>query len=429
MPRSLRVHKSHIDDVKLAVPRHGYPRQKDLAEALNLSLTTVSNFLNGKPVDYLNFIEICAQLDLEWGDIASFHNDDDLTPFVPDASEFHPDSHASYEEDLNHLIYIERPPIEHSCSEALLQAGALVRIKAPSLMGKSALLAHILPHLKDRGFQVASVNFHLAEATDFDTLDAFLRWFCITVGQRLRQPNRLADVWDERFSTAKTNCTQYFEEYLLPTVGSPVVLCLDAVDRIFPYPKVAAEFLGLLRAWHEQAKISPIWRHLRLVVMHSTEIYLQLNINESPFNVGLAIELPEFTLEQVNELADRHELTLNTSQIQQLFDLVGGHPYLVQQAFSYLKDRGEDSYDALLQTAATEAGIYRDHLRKHWSVFRKHPERIETLKMLVHSDGPIRLKPSQTYQLYSRGLVRLRGNDVMIRCHLYREYFADQLTA
>lgn len=49
---------------------------------------------------------------------------------------------------------------------------------------------------------------------------------------------------------------------------------------------------------------------MRLVVIHSTEVYVTLQLNQSPFsNVGFPIELPNFNSEQVQELAKRYGLT------------------------------------------------------------------------------------------------------------------------
>lgn len=39
-----------------------------------MSQSTVSNFLNGKPVDYANFIELCRVLAHEWRDIADLED-------------------------------------------------------------------------------------------------------------------------------------------------------------------------------------------------------------------------------------------------------------------------------------------------------------------------------------------------------------------
>ena len=90
---------------------------------------------------------------------------------------------------------------------------------------------------------------------------------------------------------------------MMTAADSPLVLYLDDVDALFPYPEVYEDFFGLLRSWYEKARSRPNWKKLRLAIAHSTDVYIRLNINRSPFNVGLAIELPELTREQVQELA------------------------------------------------------------------------------------------------------------------------------
>ncbi len=98
-----------------------------------------------------------------------------------------------------------------------------------------------------------------------------------------------------------------------------------------------------------------------------------MNINQSPFNVGLPIELPEFTADQVQDLAGRHGLSWNTSQIGRLMGMVGGHPYLVRLALYHIH-RGDTTLEGLLREAATEAGLYGDHLRRHLWNLEQHPE-------------------------------------------------------
>ncbi len=106
---------------------------------------------------------------------------------------------------------------------------------------------------------------------------------------------------------SKQKCGNYFQRYLLATITSPLTLGLDEVDRVFQYPEIAQEFFGLLRAWHEKGKNEQAWQKLRLVISHSKEVYIPLNINQSPFNVGLPIELPELNHQQINELVQKHQ--------------------------------------------------------------------------------------------------------------------------
>lgn len=71
MSRSLCVHNDHIDKVKIALTQSGYLHQRALAYDTGLSLSTISNFLTGKPVSYANFEELCRRLNLDWREIAT----------------------------------------------------------------------------------------------------------------------------------------------------------------------------------------------------------------------------------------------------------------------------------------------------------------------------------------------------------------------
>ena len=68
--RSLRVASEHIRKVKSTLQRKGFPSQKALAIQLGMSRATVSKFLNGKPVDFLNFGELSEKLGFDWQEIA-----------------------------------------------------------------------------------------------------------------------------------------------------------------------------------------------------------------------------------------------------------------------------------------------------------------------------------------------------------------------
>ncbi|MEM7618052.1 MAG: NB-ARC domain-containing protein, partial [Pseudomonadota bacterium] len=59
--------------------RNSFPRQQDLAEDIGLSRDTINKFFNGKPVGYLNFLEICGKLGLNLKEIADFSDDDGAT--------------------------------------------------------------------------------------------------------------------------------------------------------------------------------------------------------------------------------------------------------------------------------------------------------------------------------------------------------------
>ena len=328
-------------------------------------------------------------------------------------------------------FYVERPRIEERCYQEILQPGALIRIKAPGQMGKTSLMARMLDEARKHDYQTVSLSFHLADKAVFTSLDTFLRWFCESVGRKLKQLHQLDDYWSMYGSKDKT--TAYFEECLLEEIDRPLVISLDGVDRLFPYRDIAEDFFSLLRAWYEYAKYgdrsSELWKKLRLVLVHSKEVYIPLNINQSPFNVGLSVELQEFTPEQVQILVARHQgLHWTDAHVQQLMDMVGGHPYLVRLALYHIQQQ-DSTFEQLLQTAPTEAGIYSDHLRGHLCNLEQHPNLAAAFGQVVNSLVPIEIDSESAFKLHSMGLVvYCNENKVMPRCNLYSQYFQNRLS-
>lgn len=332
---------------------------------------------------------------------------------------------------LDSQFYIERPPIEERCNLAIAQPGALIRIKAPQQMGKTSLLDRILDCARKTEYRTVTLSFDLADSTVFADLRTFLQWFCASVGQLSGLPNKLSEYWDDIFG-CNNNCTVYFEQYLLAENTTPLVLALDKVDVVFEHPAIANDFCRLLRAWYDIARRSDrrgtIWKQLRLIVVHSTEVYSALDINHSPLaNVGAVFPLPEFTPAQVLDLAQRYGLEWESErQVQQLMTAIGGHPYLVRKALDFLF-RQNLTPDQFLQIAPTEAGPFSDHLRQHLWNLQHHPELAAAFRDVVMANKPVKIPSERAFKLYSMGLVRLQDNNVTPRFELYRQYFSVRL--
>ncbi|PSB04664.1 AAA-like domain-containing protein [Merismopedia glauca] len=429
MKRSLKLRSDSLPRVEMSLRVNGFLSQKALAEDVGLALSTVSNFLTGKPVDRLTFVEICHRLDLEWRDLADLEipvtqtppfSDFPYSPPLPDAEPELPEGQV----DLSSAFYVERVPVEALCYRNIVKPGGLVRIKAPRQMGKTSLLARIMHYAYQSDHITIPLNFQLLDEADFTNIDRLLQRFAASVARQLRLPNRLSDYWED-FLGSKVNCTTYFQEYLLPETQQNLVLGLDEVDRIFQYPEVAADFLGMLRAWHEEAKINHIWKQLRLVLVHSTEVYIPLNINQSPFNVGLAVELSEFTPQQVHDLAKRHRLKWEITQVDLLMGMVGGHPYLIRLALYHIALGMELA--EVLNNAPTESGLYSEHLRRHLWNLEQNPHLTIAMKAIIEAEKPLKLNSMDAFHLNSMGLIKMEGNECLPMCNLYRLYFRDRL--
>ncbi|BAY24400.1 hypothetical protein NIES2100_41950 [Calothrix sp. NIES-2100] len=418
--RSLYVKKECIDDLKKALLRNGFISQTDLAGHLGLSESTINSFFRGKAIDRNNFDEICKALSVSRLDIAA-----ENTP--ADSLEY-----PEGEVPLNSYFYIQRFPIEQRCYEEISKPGSLIRIKAPQQTGKSSLLVKILHQANSQGDMSVTIDFRLAESELFGELNTFLRWFCDNLILEITKENqelqtKLLSQLDEHWNLARRigsmkTCMEYFEQYLFPEIPQRLTLALEEVDKVFEYPKIYKDFFGLLRSLHEEAKRRDIWTKLRLVIVHSTEAYVPMNIHQSPFNVGLVVELPEFTQEQVKDLAQRHQLNLSDAEIERLIEMVGGQPFLIRLALYKIANQ-ETTISQLLQTASTTSGIFSNYLRRIESILKQQPQLEAAMKELLFSANSPVFNNEVRYKLRALGLVKLQGDEITLSSELYRQYF------
>ncbi|NES19417.1 MAG: serine/threonine protein kinase [Symploca sp. SIO3E6] len=395
---------------------------EELSNCTGLAIDTLMKVLQGKKVDKQTF-HCCFQafnLVLEDSDYCYPEDIEELNPTQAASNpklEF-PEGQVP----LNSIFYLEQPKIETECYRAIVQPGALVRIKAPRRMGKTSLMARILDQVAELDYRTVPLSLQLAERCAFQSLDKFLQWFCASVGLGLGLPNRVEDHWDDLFGS-KISCKMYFEGYLLVQTEQPLVLGLDDVDRLFQYPELADEFFGLLRTWHEEAKNRDIWKRLRLVVVHSTEVYIPLSVNKSPFNVGIPIELQPFTNEQIQDLAKRHGLDWSEQQVEQLMALVGGNAYLVRVALYHICRQEVTLKQLLHQSFDSAQAIYNEHLRQQSLHLKQYPELVKAFDKVITTSKAVELDLVQAFKLQSMGLVNLQGNQAKPSCQLYAQYF------
>ena len=322
-------------------------------------------------------------------------------------------------------LFIEE---KQECYQAILQPGALIRIKAPSKMGKSRFLNNVLNYAKEKQCSTIHINLLQIESSKFESLDRFLRWFCIYLSDALGLNSELDNYWSQDRGSM-LSCTRYLE-MILSQSEQPLVLGLDEVDRLLNYPDISQDFFYLLRSLHEDANNEELWEKLRLIVVYSTEDFGSLDINQSPFNVGLPIELKSLERSQVVELVKSYNLDFSEAEIDLLVNMLGGHPYLTDLILSNLTKNSQKNLDELLYQAATNTGIYDNYLRQHLVKLTDNPKLSEIYLKVLKSPQPIEVDTLLAHQLYRMGLIKWskKNNAVIPSCELYKLYFLPRLT-
>jgi hypothetical protein len=340
--------------------------------------------------------------------------------------------------ELGSPFYIEPIGITGSlidkCTKAVVKPGPLLRVRSPKRRGKTSLVWRVLDKAKTQGCQTVYLNLCDLKANEqlLSNLDQFLQWFCNTMSYELELESQVDSFWSKKLDSTQ-KCTSYFRSYIFQQVDAPIVLAIDEIDWLFDYPKLY-EFFTLLRRWNNDANMSSIWKKLRIILSYSTEIYIKLNANKSPFNIGEKITLPLLNHQEIQALSKHYELKISSDDAIELMKLVGGHPYLIQLAFYHLYN-DQISIDRLLIEAHTESGVYRDHLQELWDELIQKSTQVdlnersilETLRQVTETESTVQLQVEQGFRLQGLGLVQIEGDYIRISCELYRRYFQKRL--
>ncbi|NEQ41847.1 MAG: hypothetical protein F6K40_38975, partial [Okeania sp. SIO3I5] len=211
----------------------------------------------------------------------------------------------------------------------------------------------------------------------------------------------------------------------------PMVLFLDNLE-LLRINEIDQDFLGMLRSWSDKASRNHLWQNLRLVISYAPNIEMKINPNQSPFNIGTTIEVPEFTPKQVQQLAENYQLNLDNYQVEELMKMVEGHPYLVDLTFHSLKTCNGMTLEKILETAPTKDGIYHSpYLQEYLAILKQHPDGVlkeypdlaKCFLKIIKGEDIGNLKSHAIKTLMNLGLVKDRNGKISVSCKLYRLYF------
>lgn len=325
--------------------------------------------------------------------------------------------------------YVIRPTDEEFCS-AVQRRDSIVVVKGARQVGKSSLLARALQQARGYGYAVVQIDLQRFSLDIFLTLEKLLFSLANEITDQLNlEPPRQS--WESDLGPS-VNMGRFLERRILEKTNTTVVCGLDELDRLLDRP-YANDFFGLVRSWHNARALAPgsPWSHFTLAMALATEPHLFIkDLNQSPFNVGTRLTLNDFDYGQVEELNCTYERiygsSLDTGKLTHYFDILGGHPYLLQSAL-YAKVCKHLSLEELEQQAEHNQGPFGEHLNRMFRLLKQDTALWEGTRSVLEG------KPSMDlvvfHRLRSAGV--LIGNspqDARLRCELYARYLRKRLS-
>ncbi len=327
---------------------------------------------------------------------------------------------------LDSAFYVVRPP-DGEFHTALLRGDATILIKGARQMGKTSLLARGLKTAREAGCRVVFSDYQKLTNVQLETHENFL----IALGELMADQLDLEVSPREGWTPARgpnSNFERFIRRNVLAEAQRHLVWAMDEVDRLFSCP-FGSQVFALFRTWHNERALDPSgpWSRLTLAIAYATEAYLFISDpNQSPFNVGTRVALDDFTLDQVSDLNGRYGSPLSAGEVERLYDIVGGQPYLVRRSLNEISSRGL-KLDQFETVADRDDGPLGDHLRRMLVLLVKDASLCDAVRALLR--GASCPDFDSFYRLRSSGVIL--GNDrdhARLRCRAYASYLRSHLS-
>jgi hypothetical protein len=311
--------------------------------------------------------------------------------------------------------YISRPE-DKKILAAAHEIGETIVIKGPNQMGKTSLLARYIQECKKAGKKTAVIDFAIFGKDVLSSYTALLSDLAGAINEEL-------DINEGAFPEIKsqTNMVSYVRKSILDATTGHLTIAFDEVDRVMGQP-YSSDFFTMLRSFHN-SRPRTRWGETDLVLVISTEPYLLITEAErSPFNVVPPLIVNPFTFEEYSALNKTYENPLNEEQLDGLYKLLQGHPYLTRLAYDLLKDTKNYSLDELIERADDERGPFGEHLRAKLADLQTKPKLLGEMKKVLIPGTQV--DRDMAYRLCGSGLISFTDHGQAVPANLlYYRYF------
>ena len=218
--------------------------------------------------------------------------------------------------------------------------------------------------------------------------------------------------------------TNFLHDQILPRVDAPLVIAIDEADRAIG-SAWQEDFYGALRDWdgnRGRLNKKERWGRVGLALIIATDPKMLIESGyTSPFNVTVPVTLGGFAREALDMFNASYKQMLSTAELDRLYILLHGHPYLTPLAF-YRLIWEETTFDALCDNAAKDSGPFGDHLRaKLDGVNNAHLR--DAMREVVFNNKLPGNDRQLFYRLEAAGLARQDAGHIVASNEVYKLFF------
>jgi hypothetical protein len=263
-------------------------------------------------------------------------------------------------------------------------------------MGKSSLRVQTMRRLQGDGIACGVIDITSIGSHDIAPAEWYLglvRRLARSLGLKIK----VIQWWNEREGLSPTQrLGEFIEEVLLAEIPHKIVIFIDEIDSILKL-SFKDDFFALIRVCYNERADNPEYRRLTFALLGvATPSDLIQDKSRTPFNIGSAIELRGFQLQEVQPLERGLQGKVDNPQkvLTEILTWTGGQPFLTQKLCQLVLS------SPFTIAAGSEAelieGLVRSRLIENWES-QDEPEHLRTIRDRLLKSSQ---QPEQLLQLY-----------------------------
>ncbi len=269
-----------------------------------------------------------------------------------------------------------------------LKAGNFCYVFNSRKTGKSSLRVQVMRHLKKVGIACTAIDISMGGVQQV-TLDKWYANMLLRLTMDFQLEVNLGNWWREReWLSPLERLREFIESVMLAQISQNIVIFIDEIDSVLSLNFPSDDFFAFIRACYNQRVDNPEYNRLTFCLLGvATPSNLIADKQRTPFNIGRAIDLTGFKLEEaklsliqgLENLANNPELVL-----KEVLEWTGGQPFLTQKLCQLIVN-SESPIPAFKEAEWVRKFVERQVI-DNWE-FQDEPEHLRTIRERIFRSG------------------------------------------
>ncbi|NEP11686.1 MAG: ABC transporter substrate-binding protein [Symploca sp. SIO2C1] len=264
-----------------------------------------------------------------------------------------------------------------------LKAGEFCYVLNSRQMGKSSLEVQVRKRLEKENFACALIDLTQIGSQQV-TPEQWYATLIQSLANSFRLNFQLSAWWQERQLLTPLQClTEFIEQVLLVQVSHNIVIVIDEIDSVLSLNFSTDDFFAFIRACYNQRVNKPEYQRLTFALIGvATPSDLIADKLRTPFNIGCAIELNGFRLDEVEPLARGLDGKVDNPQrvIAEILAWTGGQPFLTQKLCQLVVQQEKN-----IPTSQAIEPLVRSQIIENWES-QDEPKHLRTISDRILSN-------------------------------------------